>query len=142
MKKILAFIIIAVAIVLTVIIYKYKTLENSAKQIQQLNTEFENFSSGEIMGTSIITLINKSTDLNNKNNVSKDKEGYYIDNNKNSIQIEIKFLGSDKTFRMEDISNHGSEEFVKNYASAYFKCTERKYHESTKRIKYMSFEEI
>jgi len=43
---------------------------------------------------------------------------------------------------MEAISVMGAEAFVKNYNSMIFICTQKTYHENTKKIKYMLFEQI
>ena len=43
---------------------------------------------------------------------------------------------------MEAISSLGPEKFIKNYNSMKFKCTKKEYHEKTKYIKYMLFEQI
>ena len=66
----------------------------------------------------------------------------YIDNGKNSIRIEIKFLELDKVITMERINNVGIEKFWSNYGALSFKCTKIEYHEKTHRVKYMYFEEV
>ncbi len=43
---------------------------------------------------------------------------------------------------MESIYNLGIEEFVKYYSKRKFKCTDIKYHNKTKNISYLKFEEI
>ena len=66
----------------------------------------------------------------------------YIENEKNSIKIEIKFKESDKTYAMEAISELGYESFVKNYSNMNFICTKKEYHKKTNQIKYLLFEQI
>lgn len=142
MKKIIGMIIITVLIIVTVAIYNYNAYKSDLLSKQQLNQEYENFIEGEIVGTSLITLINRTMDLNNKNNVQVDKNNLYIENDTNSIKIDVKFLESDDTFPMESIAKQGSEMFIKNYAAASFKCTKKEYHEKTDMIKYLLFEQI
>lgn len=142
MKKWIAIFAIAILIVITVVLYQYNLYKNETLRIQKLNQEYEDFTQGEILGTSLITLINKSIDLNNKNNVQLDENKSYIENDTNSIKIDVKFLESDSTYSMERISNLGSEQFTKNYATSTFKCTLKTYHEKTKSIKYLLFEQI
>ena len=79
---------------------------------------------------------------NKKNNVKTDENDLFVDNNTNSIRIDIKFLESDTVFPMEKIEKLGSNLFVKNYAGISFKCTKKEYHEKNNMIKYMYFEEI
>ena len=106
------------------------------------NSEYEIFTKDEITGSALMTLINKVSDKNEKEQIVKDEKNRYIENDENSIKIEIKFLESDNIFEMEAISNLGSEAFIKNYNSMKFKCTKLEYHEKTKKIKYMLFEQI
>ena len=89
-----------------------------------------------------MTLINKATNQNEKNQVQKDEKKHYLENEKNSIKIEVKFLESDKIYPMEAISYLGSEAFIKNYNSMQFICTKKEYHKNTNYIKYMLFEQI
>ena len=142
MKKWIFFIIAILLAILAIIVYKYNTYNSEIQKIKRLNKEFETFIDGEITGTSLITLINKSVDLNKKNNIGLDSKNHYIDNGRNSIIIEIKFLDSEDIFRMEQINSLGSGIFIKNYAAETFKCTKKEYHEKTNIIKYMLFEQI
>lgn len=142
MKKWIGIFIISVLVVVTVVIYNYNSYRSDLLSKQQLNQEYENYVEGEIVGTSLMTLINKTMDLNKKNNVQLDNNSHYIDNDIDSIKIDVKFLESDDTYPMESIAKQGSESFIKNYAAASFKCTNKQYHEKTNNIKYLLFEEI
>ena len=88
------------------------------------------------------SIVNKTLDKNEKNNVKKNNNGYYINNDENSIIIEIKFKDSDEIFKIEQISKNGIENFIKLYSNFYFKCTKIEYHQKTKYIKYLLFEQI
>lgn len=91
-----------------------------------------------------MSIINKTIDTNQKNDIAKNSEGYYIDNGDDSIQIEIIFIYKDetKTVKMEDIAESGTESFIKTYSTANFKCTKIEYHTKTKNVKSLTFEEI
>ena len=58
------------------------------------------------LGTELISIINKTTDINNNHNIPKDENNYYLDNGENSIKIYINFIYKDKTktLQMEDIN--------------------------------------
>lgn len=142
MKKTIAVLIVIMLIIVVVLIYQYNSYKTVALRNQKLNEEYEVFTQGEILGTSLITLINKAIDSNQKNNVQLDENNLYIDNNKNSIRIEVKFTESDEIYPMERIGKLGSEQFIKNYATMNFKCTQKEYHDKTKIIKYLLFEQI
>ena len=51
----------------------------------------------------VTTLINKAIDTNEQNEVKKDNKGRYLDNEVNSINIDIKFIDDDVTYNIEKI---------------------------------------
>ena len=141
MKKTITFFIIILIIMGAIALYiclRYKNLEIA----QQENKVFESYYEQEIFGIDLATLINKTMDNNFKNNVSKDKNNFYVDNGENSIKIDIKFTDDDKVHQMEELYNAGISEFVGLYNQIKFKCTNVEYHEKTSRVKYMLFEQI
>ena len=107
MKKNL-FVIIGIFLVIIVILtYTYYNYRKINILAQQKNKEYEVYTQDAILGSTLMTLINKVSDQNEKNGVEKDKQNRYISNEENSIKIEVKFLESDKIFEMESISNMG-----------------------------------
>lgn len=142
MKKIIICILSVFLVVICIVSYSvYQKNENTA-QIGIDNKTYESYYNKEVLGTDIISIINKAIDSNEKNNIKMGKDGNYIDNGKNSIRIEIKFLELDKVITMERINNVGIEKFWSNYGALSFKCTKIEYHEKTHRVKYMYFEEV
>ena len=142
MKKFFTIMVIIVLIIVAVVAYKYSTYKTNILRVQKLNKEYETYTEGEILGTSLITVINKAIDSNEKNEIKKDDKNMYIENDTTSIKIEVKFLEAENTFEMERIQKLGSEEFIKNYAVMNFKCTKKEYHQKTNSIKYMLFEQV
>ena len=141
MKKIFVFLAIVVVIV-CIRAYQYNTYQRRQKSIISANNEFEQYLNKEIYGIDIATLINKSIDLNEKNSISKDENGYFILNDQNSIEIEIHIKDNDTTYKMEQIYKQGVEQFVQFFLNDKFKSSKVEYHEKTKRIKYILFEQI
>ena len=88
------------------------------------------------------TIINKAVDNNKNNDVPKDDKGKYINNNTNSIQIQIKMLDNEKIYAMETLYHGGMDKFVQYYNEIKFKCTNIEYHTVTNKVKYMLFEQI
>lgn len=111
-------------------------------QASENNKVYESFYNQNVLGTDFISLINKAIDNNEKNLVDKDEDGNYIDNEKNSIKIEVKFQELDKVISMESINKQGIYQFLQNFGAYSFRCTKIEYHQSTKNIKYMYFEQI
>ena len=142
MKKIIICILSIFLIIICIVVYGvYQKNENTA-QIGVDNKTYESYENKEVLGTDIISIINKATDSNKKNDIKIGEDGNYIDNGKNSIRIEIKFLELDKVITMERINNVVIEKFCSNYGALSFKCTKIEYHEKTHRVKYMYFEEV
>ena len=142
MKKIIICILSVFLVVICIVSYSvYQKNENTA-QIGIDNKTYESYYNKEVLGTDIISIINKAIDSNEKNDIKIGKDGNYIEDEKNSIRIEIKFKELDKVITMERINNVGIEKFWSNYGALSFKCTKIEYHEKTHRVKYMYFEEI
>lgn len=142
MKKHLFVLIGIFLIIIAILSFSYYNYRQVFITAQKKNKEYETYTQDAIIGSSLMTLINKVTNENEKNGIEKDSKNRYIENEENSIKIEIKFLESDDTYSMEAISKLGSEEFIKNYNNMNFKCTKKEYHKKTNYIKYMLFEQI
>jgi hypothetical protein len=141
MKKAILIIIILAICIVTYTVYNYNSYKLEQLKLKQLNDEYESFTQSDILGTSLITIINKAVDSNEKNSIEKDENGLYIET-ENSLRIDIKFLEADNIIPMEAISKLGSEEFMKNYGAMSFRCTQKEYNEKTNNIKYLLFEQI
>ena len=105
----------------------------------QKNKQYEDYLKNEIYGTEVVTLINKAVNSNEENNVTKDEKGLYINNHRTSIIIDLIMITDEEkeettSYRMEKIYNLGTNEFVKNFNTAKFKCTKIEYHEETGKI--------
>lgn len=141
MKRISIFFLIVIIIVVGIsyLYLNYKTIFNNA---QKENKQFESYYEQEVYGSDIATIINKAVDNNEKNEVEKDKKGKYINNDKNSINIDIKIIDNDTIYNMEKLYTGGMDKFVQFYNQIKFKCTKIEYHKETKKVKYMLFEQI
>ena len=143
MKKILIILLI-LSIILVVGVYSVYRYRTNVYQIQKQNREYEQYYNINVLGTELISIINKTIDLNTKNNITKDDKGYFVDNGENSIKInvEFKYKNDTKTISMEELASTGAESFVKVYSTANFKCTKIEYHEKTHNVKNVTFEEV
>ena len=141
MKKIIIFFAIIV-ICLSGIAYIYITCKTSENAMIQHNSEYEEYYKKEVNGLEIATIINKAVDSNEKNNIPKNQDGKYIENETNSIKINIKMIDNDNIYAMETIYNRKISEFVKYYNQIKFKCTDIEYHKNTNMVKSLLFEQI
>lgn len=131
-----------IIIVVTIISVNYYSYEIEYRNITKENEEFEQYRDKEIYGIELGTIINKAIDQNIKNNIEKDDKNFFIPNNENSIEIEIYITDSEQTYKMETFYKSGIEKFIQYYGDISFKCSKIEYHEKTKRIKYLLFEQI
>lgn len=142
MKKISIFLLLIVAII-TLISYIYLKYKANNNEIKRENLEFESYYNKEINGIDLATIINKAIDQNVINEVKKDDNGNYINNEINSINIDIKITDDNgKIYTMEKIFNGGTSRFVQYYNQIKFKCTNLEYHQKTNKIRYLLFEQI
>lgn len=142
MKKYVLIIITIVLIIVAIVTYKVYDYRVTQNNVSNNNKTYNSFYEKEVLGTDVATLINKAIDNNNKNSVEKSNDGYYINNDKNSINIDIKFKDLDEPISMERIDELDSIRFVKNFGGFSFKCTKIEYHEKTGNVKYMYFEQV
>lgn len=142
MKKIIILISIVIIAIATITI-NYIDYIKKHNEILKYNLEFENNYQKEIYGIDLTSIINKVINNNEKNNVEIGQDNKYINNNTNSINIDIKMIDDDdKVYSMETIYNGGMEEFVQYYGNIKFKCTKIEYHKETEKVKYLYFEQI
>ena len=86
--KIKLIIVLIVLIIISII--SMLVITNQRKAIinrEEFNKEYEKLYNVEILGTDLITTINKTSDNNEKNNVEKNEKNIYIENEKNSVKI-------------------------------------------------------
>ena len=141
MKKLAIFFAIIVLIICVIfgLYLNYKVQYNTSKKA---NLAFENYLNEEVYGTDLATVINRAIDSNEKNEVERNNKGIYLNNDVNSISIEVKMIDNDSIYQMETIYNKGIRDFIQYYGDIKFKCTDIKYHISTNKVKYMLFEQI
>ena len=142
MKQQILIILAIFFIIICVICGVLINIQSEKNIIKQENKEYEKYIDKEILGTDLATLIGKAVNTNEKNNISKDDNGYYIDNGKNSIKIDLKMTTLDKTYPMEEIYSKQITKFVQNFNLIKFKCTNIEYHEDTGKVSKLVFEEL
>ena len=140
-KPFIVMMIILFCIILGIgFIYSNYTIQ--VKQAKEENKQYEYYLGKRVYGSVVATLINKAVDNNEKNQVQKDSKGNYINNEENSIQIDLDIVEVKKTYPMESIYQAQIKEFMKNFGDIQFECKKIEYHEKTGKIKYMLFEEV
>lgn len=142
MKKNVILILTIFLVIIVVIGYGIYNRRTSISKSSIENKAYESFYNQQVLGTDVISIINKAVDSNEKNSVGKDEKGNYIENNENSIKIDIKFKELDQIITMERINEVGMQQFWQNYGALNFKCTKIEYHKKTNNVRYLYFEQI
>ena len=143
MKKnvfIVSLIVLTAIIAICIVIMRVNS--KTSKLVLKQNAQYEQYLEDNIYGTDVITLINKAITDNETNKVEKDKKGFYINNNQNSLKIDLVMItDSEKaettTYKMESIAKVGITEFIKNFNTVEFKCTKKEYHSATGKLAYL-----
>ena len=148
MKRNLIILISALLIVCVFVVYFVINYRNMQIDAQANNKEYITYKDKTIVGTTLVSLINKTVDNNEKNNIEKDEKNTYIENDKNSVKIYIYFLDLEKEdkyietpYTMEQIYNNDTDNFIKLYGTSNFCCTKIDYHEKTGNVKSLTFEQ-
>ena len=142
MKK--AVIIVSVILLILIIICFMGVSANKTNMqaIKKENKSYEQYQNKEIYGTDVVSLINKAFNENKNNNIELDENEKYIQNETNSINIEVVLITNEEklettTYSMETIQKVGISEFISNFNTAKFRITKLEYHKKTGRIKYI-----
>lgn len=141
MKKIAIFFFIIIVIIVG-ISYIYLNYKANYYEAKKENNQFESYYNQEFYGADVVSIINKAIDNNLTNKVEKDNKGKFIDNNINSIKIDIKMLDNDKIYDMETLYAGGMDKFIQYYNEIKFKCTKIEYHKANNKVKYIFIEQI
>lgn len=148
MKKNVIILSILLLIIIIICIAGINLKSKTNRAVIKYNNEYEQYLKKEdIYGTDVITLINKATSNNEINNITKDEKGFYINNSENSITIDLVMITNETKqettiYKMEAISKVGITEFIKNFNTAKFQCTEIEYHKGTGKISHIELTQL
>ena len=143
MKKTIIYIFSMILIICVIISSKLYMSKDYMVQIKKFNNKYEKYTKSEVIGTEVASIINQAVDDNEYEGIKKDEKGKYIQNNQNSINIEVMIteFEEEQIYSMETLYNGGMSQFVKYYGQIRFKASKIEYNEN-KRIKYILFEQI
>lgn len=144
MKKGLILILIVLSVTSIIAISYISNKYIITTEIQKLNKEYEFYKDKTLLGTDVTTAINKALDSNERNEIPKDEKGFYIENDTNSIKVEIIMYNEDepKVYQMETIQKVGITGFINNFNLIDFTCSKIEYHEKTKMVRKIVFEQV
>ena len=143
MKNKILIILIIFLIVLAIAVYSIYNYRTNVFEAQKINNQYKSYYNIQILGTELLSIINRTEDINEKNGIQKNEDGLYIENDTNSIKVYIKLKYKDDytTLEIEKILQDGTDNFIKTYGTASFKGEEISYHEKTGNVKAIVFTE-
>lgn len=142
-KALISLLIILIVITIISVIFISNNYKETV-EIRKNNQEYETYLNKELFGTDVTTIINKAANSNEKNEVPKDEKGFFIENDINSIKVEIVMLDEEnsRTYQMETIQKVGINRFIDNFNLINFRCSKIEYHNKTKLVSKIVFEQI
>lgn len=140
MKKYII-LLVATVFVACVIFYARFQFKVNKSMVNFENNPYTSIVGKNISSAELATLINKAMNKNADNEVQRDENGYFIENDENSIKIDVHFLLDDTILKAEQIEKSDLNLFITAYSSAQFKCTKIEYHNKSKLVKYLYIEE-
>lgn len=141
MKKYIILLVTAIIIACIAVYVRFQFKVNKS-MVNFENNPYTSVLNKELSSAELATLINKAMNKNEDNKVVRDENGYFIENDENSIKIDVHFIIDDTTLKAEQIEKSDLNMFITAYATAKFKCTNIEYHNKTKLVKYLYIEEL
>ncbi len=148
MKKNLLYILVIFIIVIAIILVHISDKNSKRNEIAKFNVQYEQYFGHTIYGSDVLTMINKAIDNNQENNIPRDENNYYIDDDKSSVKIELVLLSKndeneveEKTYSMETLEKAGLSGFITNFNLTPFECSNVEYN-SQKRISKITVKQL
>ena len=138
MKKIIILILIAVTIAISMIFVNYTEYRNKLAQVNKINKEFTAYENNIMQISTVITIMNKAIQLNTENDIQKDENNFFIENETNSIKVFLEIRSRESVIPMEDLilgKKAGIEKVSFAFSDMLFKIDNIEYHEKTGQIK-------
>jgi len=142
MKKSLLIIVAVILVIIFSICGFFITKNTTIRQIKKENRDYEYYLGKTLLGTDVTSLINKAIDQNERNGIPKNEKGYYIENGKDSLKIELEMITIEKTYPMEEFYKNDMTNFVENFNTIKFECTNIEYHNETGKISKIKFKQL
>jgi len=144
MKKIIITIFVIVITIIAICFAQYIEYAKQQTKIKKINNEFLGYEKSIVKINTIVSLMNKAIDVNNKNNIPKDENNVFIENDKNSIKVYLKVKSSDSKMEMEKLmldEKAGVEKVEYAFGDLLFEMKDIQYHKKTGQIKSITFVE-
>lgn len=138
MKKIIILILIIVTVAISIIFVNYTEYRTKKSQVNNINKEFTVYENNVMQISSVITIMNKAIQLNTENNIQKDENDFFIENETNSIKVFLEIKSRGSIIPMEDLilgKKAGIEKVSFAFSDMLFQIDRIEYHEKTGQVK-------
>lgn len=138
MKKIIILILIIVTVAISIIFVNYTEYRTKKSQVNNINKEFTVYENNVMQISSVITIMNKAIQLNTENNIQKDENDFFIENETNSIKVFLEIKSRESVIPMEDLilgKKAGIEKVSFAFSDMLFQIDKIEYHEKTGQVK-------
>lgn len=138
MKKIIILILIAVTVAISMIFVNYTEYRNKIAQVNKVNKEFTVYENNVMQISSVITIMNKAIQLNTENDIPKDENNFFIENETNSIKIFLEIKSRGSMIPMEDLilgKKSSIEKVSFAFSDMLFQIDKIEYHKKTGQVK-------
>ena len=127
MKKTFIVLLIVLIVLLIVAMVFISNNNKAIIEVKKANQPYESYLDKELFGTDVTSIIKRAMDSNEKNGILVDEQGFFIENDTNSIKVEIIMLDKENktTYQMETIKKVGINQFTDNFNIIDFKCLSR-----------------
>ncbi len=148
MKKIVFSIILITIIILVVIVVGINGNRAKEKEIAEFNLQFEKFKGKTMYGADVLTIINSARENNTNYNIARNEQGLFLENDENSIKIEIILLSKNKEgeieeriYPMETLEKAGLTTFISSFGLTNFECSNIEYNKQ-KRVSKVTVKQL
>lgn len=140
MKKTILFLVLILILILIIVMLGISNNRAKVNEILIFNSEFEKYLGKSMYGADVLTIINKAIDNNESYSINKDKNGFYIEDNIYSINVELILLSKneeekieEKVYKMETLEKAGLSGFISSFSLTPFECSKIEYN-TNKRV--------
>lgn len=134
MKKVILLLIILIVVTVVIVLIQVSDNRSGLQEKKAFNAQFEEYIDKELLGTDVMTIINKAIDNNTTNEIPKDDEENFIEDDSKCIKVYLILLTKDEEektkeimYPMETLQRAGLDGFIDRFSLTKFKCNKIEY---------------
>lgn len=127
MKKNILYILLILLIIIIIVLINVSNNRIKKNAVSNFNMEFEKYKGKTLYGADVLSIINKAIDNNTQNEIKRDEKGKYIEDDSNSIKVDLILLSQDDEgnirelkYPMETLEKAGLDMFIASFSITEF----------------------